>query len=171
MLSDDFSKSCGCNHEAAIAYSRYKCDNVSLIPISIDGTIPYGIFSGVQRKNYDEFNSLDEFAEIINDKTFSFKKAIEIFKKNKINNAIEELRESKSGDVTKEILDRLDTMNLSSKNINILLEVAMANDQVSHCLDAPNFFSKYFHKYGSELNGVKVKNFKRIWSSVFGKDY
>lgn len=44
--------------------------------------------------------------------------------------------------------------------INKIIEIAIVNNQVSHCGEAPKFLSKYMDIYEGELNNKKVEIFK-----------
>ena len=168
MLSENFLKSIWCNQEAGIAFLQYKHNDVPLIPIKIDDTEPYGIFRGVQRVKYDDFNSLEEFVNEINIKSISFEKAFEKVKINRIkeiNKLIENLRYSKGYGESNNIFDKLKSFNLSLKQAKEVIEIAATNDQVALCDEAPIFVSKYIHIFGKELESKNLKTFKSYWTS------
>lgn len=76
MLSENFRKSEQCNQEASIAFSKHESNNAFMIPICLDSTMPYGIFQGVNGINFSDFDSLDEFVELINVPDTYFEKTI-----------------------------------------------------------------------------------------------
>ena len=80
MLSHNFYKSPWCNQEASIAFLQHDLNNAFLIPIYLDDLRPYGIFYDVQGINYDDFDSLEKFVELINVPDVYFKDAFRINK-------------------------------------------------------------------------------------------
>jgi len=73
------------------------------------------------------------------------------------------LQKSKSYYKSNEIFIKLNSRNLSSPQVNKIIEIAIVNNQVSHCGEAPKFLSKYMDIYEGELNNKKVEIFKSYW--------
>lgn len=163
ILSNNFLNSTWCNQEASIAFLQYEINDAALIPIKIDNTEPYGIFQGVQRVSYEDFDSLEKFVELIDTRSFSFGNAIEKAKTKKIKYLIGKLQESKSYTESNKIFIKLDSVNLSLPQVNKIIEIAIVNNQVSHCDEAPKFLTKYMDIYEGELDDKKVEIFKSYW--------
>ena len=53
-------------------------------------------------------------------------------------------------------------MNLSLPQVNKIIEIAIVNNQVSHCDEAPKFLTKYMDIYEGELDDKKVEIFKHL---------
>lgn len=163
MLSKNFLNSAWCNQEASIAFLQYELNDATLIPIYLDETRPYGIFYDIQGISYDDFNSLEEFADLIDEDSVSFEDALKKINDKKYDETdeiINELRGSTNFRESNEIFSRLKSKNLSSKQVEDIIGIALVNDQVLYSFNAHPFLSKHIHKFEEKLDSEKVKVIK-----------
>lgn len=167
MLSHNFYESPWCNQEASIAFLQYDLNNAFLIPIYLDDLRPYGIFYDVQGINYDDFDSLEKFVELINVPNAYFKNALKINKIKQpedVANLIDKLRKSNSYFESNEIFKRLESNELTVSQANEILEITLMNDQVLNCEESRKYLSKYFSRFKGELESKNVERFKKHWN-------
>lgn len=163
MLSNSFSDSAWCNQEASIAFLQQELNDATLIPVSIDGTVSYGIFYDVQSINFNDFNSLEEFVDLIDNNSISFEnviKKINVKKFKEVDDIINELRGSASFYQSNQIFIKLSSKKLSSQQVDEVISIALNNDQVLYSFNIHPFLSKNINKFREELNSENVKQIK-----------
>lgn len=163
ILSENFRKSEWCNHEASIAFSEYKSNDALLVPICLDNTMPYGIFQGIKGINFSDFNSLDEFVELINVPNTYFENSLKKVKCEDVNNLIDELSYSASYSTSNEIFKKLSTKKVTVEQVNEILEIAIVNEQVLNSFDGEIFLTKHIRRFEGKLDEKNVKSFKNHW--------
>ena len=164
MLSEDFRRSEWCNQEASIAFSEFKSKNAFMIPIYLDSTRPYGIFYDVQGIDFYDFDSLDEFVELIDVPDIYFEKALKKGKSEDVNNMIDELRYSASYSTSNEIFKKLRAKKVTVEQVNEILEIAIVNEQVLNSFYGETFLTKHIRRFEGELDERNVKSFKDHWN-------
>lgn len=166
MLSHNFYKSPWCNQEASIAFLQHDSNNAFLIPIYLDDLRPYGIFYDVQGINYDDFDSLENFVELINVPDVYFKDAFRINKVKQLDevaNLIDKLRKSNSYQESNGIFKKLESNEVTASEVNEILEITLINNQVLNCEESRKYLSKYFRRFKGELESKNVESFKQHW--------
>lgn len=168
LLSSNFLNSFWCNQESSIAFLQQELNDAIFVPVSIDGTHSYGIFYDVQDINFNDFNSLKEFSELIDDDSISFENAIKKINAKKfkeVNDIIQDLRDSNSFHQSNELISKLKFKKISSQQIEDIIEIALVNDQVLYSFNVHSFLSRNISKFKDELNGENVEKLKRLWDS------
>lgn len=166
MLSYNFYKSPWCNQEASIAFLQHDLNNAFLIPIYLDDLRPYGIFYDVQGINYDDFDSLEKFVELINVPDVYFKDAFRVNKVKQLDevaNLIDKLRKSNSYSESNVIFKKLESKEVTVSQANKILEITLINDQVLNCEESREYLLKYLRKFKGELEIDNVEKFKQHW--------
>lgn len=164
LLSSNFSKSAWCNQESSIAFLQQELNGAIVIPVSIDGTHSYGIFYDVQDINYDDFNSLEGFVDLIDDESISFENAFERINAKKfeeINKIIDELRDSTSYYQSNKVISQLKFKKISSQHVDEIIDIALANNQVLYAFDVDSFLLRNVRKFKEELNSENVEKLKQ----------
>ena len=146
LLSADFKNSDYCSQELGVAYFK----NLLIIPLSLDGTIPYGFISGFRSPPVNENNiPLDYIMKLIRDQF----PTIDITQK-----LINALRKVDSPDKAEEVMTTIEPYfdRLNDLEINAIIDISTKNEHIQ----ASNSCTTEYLPEFIEINRDKIEKNK-----------
>jgi hypothetical protein len=159
IVTKSFKTSEWTDQECGIALAK----NKFIIPLSIDGNIPYGFLHKFQALKFD-INKIDSSCiEIIN-----VVKNNTIYEKSLLNSIIKQFANSNSFEDAKRKSEILLEFKLSKEQVNKILEYSIENNQIYQSFGAKSNLKKLIQKYDALIDRKLVQELEKKW---IGKDW